>query len=69
MIAQCKHHIVEFFERDESASVSDLVIINGVGEFSDFGTQSAIAVSELSAFDAGWVLITGILSAFDEANG
>jgi len=49
--------------------VSDFVIIDGVGKFSDFGAQSAISVSELSAFDTGWVLVADILSAFKEADG
>lgn len=68
MIAEREHHIVEFFEGDESASMSDFVVIDGIGEFCDFGAESAVAVFELTAFDTGWVLIAGVVSTFDEAD-
>lgn len=32
MVAERRHHIEQFFEGDESASVSNFVIVNGISQ-------------------------------------
>ena len=50
VISQRRHHVEEFFKGDEAAVTRDLVIVDGICQFSDFRANGSVSVTKLTAF-------------------
>ncbi len=50
VIAQRSHNVEKFFKRDETTTMRDLVIIDGIRQFGDFWSCGSITIPKLSTF-------------------
>ena len=50
VVSQRKHHIKQFFKRDESTTMRNFVVVHGIGEFRDVRARMSLSVSKLATF-------------------
>jgi hypothetical protein len=66
VISQRDHHVIKFFERDETTAMAEFVLIYRPGQFVHFGTAGVVRIGELTAFDTEPAPFRVVLSAIDE---
>ncbi len=51
LVAKTQDHVVKFFKRDEAASVTQFVLVDGRRKFRDAWVFRTVAVLKLASFD------------------
>ena len=67
-VAEFDDDVVQLFKGDEPATVEELVVVDGFGEFGDFRPLGGAGITELAAFgDAVFATLAG--ASIDECRG